>query len=245
MTIDQPVWVAVGLFVAYMAVVGLAWRATGTRYDALVDSREHVVRGIILSIGLGAVLLVIVTTWVGWWQAALGEGVRVGPAWVLVVPVLLGLIALVNIASIDFRSPQARLVPWILVGTLIVGFAEELVTRGTLVVGLRDGGVGEVWVWLITSALFALLHAMNALFGQSTQKTLVQVVMTFFAGTAFYVTLMTTGSLVVGMVLHALWDLGALGITATNGRQRPVAGAAMLVTFALALVAVWFVISAA
>ena len=54
MTIDQPVWVAVGLFVAYMAVVGLAWRATGTRYDALVDSREHVVRGIILSIGLGA-----------------------------------------------------------------------------------------------------------------------------------------------------------------------------------------------
>ncbi len=164
------------------------------------------------------------TTWLGWWSLALFEGSRSGPAWALVVPSMFAVAGLINVGSIDFRAPQARLLPLILVGTLIVGFAEELATRGVLVVGLRDGGVSEVWVWLVSSILFALLHAMNALFGQSVRTTLTQVVVAFVAGTAFYVTLMTTGTLLVAMALHALWDFGTLGLLATKGRQRPVAG---------------------
>ena len=68
---------------------------------------------------------------------------------------------------------------------------------------------------------------------------------TFFAGTALYVTLMTTGTLIVGMVLHALWDFGTLGILATDAKQRTPAGVLALVTFAAALASVWFVIAAA
>jgi hypothetical protein len=43
---DYPAYVAVGVLVAYMVLVGVIWRVTGTRYDALVDSRAHVLRGL-------------------------------------------------------------------------------------------------------------------------------------------------------------------------------------------------------
>ena len=57
---DHPAVTAIGIFVAYMVLVGVIWQVTGTRYDALVDSRAHVLRGIVLPIGLGALLLAIV-----------------------------------------------------------------------------------------------------------------------------------------------------------------------------------------
>ena len=245
MSTDHPALVSVGILVAYMLLVGAIWRITGTRYDALVDTRGHVLRGIVVPIGTGAILLGVAASALGWWQAAVFEGSRSGPAWVLVVPVLFGLVAVVNIASIDFRSPKVGLLPLILAGTLLVGFSEELATRGLPVVGFREGGAPEVAVWLVTSVLFALLHGMNALFGQSIRATLVQVAMAFLAGTALYVTLMATGTLIVGMVLHALWDFGTMGILATEAKQRPWAGVLGLTTFAAALVSVWFVVTAA
>ena len=244
MTLGQPALVAVAVFVAYLIVVGAMWRVTGTRYDALVDSREHVLRGIVLPIGLGAVLLAVATTWLGWWHSALFEDSRSGPAWALVVPILFAVVALVNIASVDYTAPQAKYLPLLLVGTLLVGFSEEMATRGLLVVGLREGGSGEMAVWLITSVLFALLHGMNAFFGQSRQATAVQIVMAFLAGTALYITLMVTGTLLVGIVLHALWDFGSLGILATQSKQKPFAGVLSLITLLTALVAVWFVVAA-
>jgi membrane protease YdiL (CAAX protease family) len=240
---DYPAYVAVGVLVAYMVLVGVIWRVTGTRYDALVDSRAHVLRGLILPIGLGSLLLAFATTWLGWWDSALFEDSRSGPGWALVVPALFAVVAAVNIATIDFQSPNTRLLPLVLAGCLLVGFAEELATRGLLVVGLREGGSGEQAVWLISSVLFSLLHAMNALFGQSARTTAAQLVSTFVAGTALYVTLMTTGTLIVGMVLHAMWDFGTLGIQSTGSKQKPLAGVLALVMFATALVSVWFVIA--
>ncbi|MDD2859022.1 MAG: CPBP family intramembrane metalloprotease, partial [Candidatus Nanopelagicales bacterium] len=242
MTPEHPVAVVVGLFVAYMLVVGVLWKVTGTRYDALADSRAHVVRGIILPIGVGALLLAIATTWLGWWDLALfGDG-RFGPTWALIVPAIMAVVVVANIVTIDFRSPKADVIPFLVIGTLLVGFSEELLSRGLLVVGLRQGGASELVVWLATSTLFALLHAMNALFGQSVKMTVTQIVFAFVAGTAFYVTFMTTGSLLVAMILHALWDLGALGIKATGAQQKPAIGLLAFGSYAAALVSVWFVI---
>lgn len=232
----SPALVAVAVFVVYTALVGLLWRLTGTRYDHLVDDRRTILRGIVLPIGLGGLLLAVVTTWLGWWDAALFPG-SIGPAWALAVPVLFALAAAINIALLGWRTPRARLLPWLLVGTLLVGFAEELASRGVLAVGLREAGASEVVVWLVTSVLFSLLHAMNVLFGQSGRTTLVQLVMAFFAGSALYVTVMSTGSLLVAMLLHALWDFGTLGLLATERPQKPLVGLLALATFALAVVA--------
>ena len=81
--------------------------------------------------------------------------------------------------------------------------------------------MGELAAALLTMVVFSLVHAMNVLFGQSGGQTLVQLGLTFVAGAAFYVTRMTTGSLVVAMVLHALWDFGLLGTSATGRTVRP------------------------
>jgi len=62
-------------------------------------------------------------------------------------------------------------------------------------------------------------------------------------GTVVYVTLMTTGTLIVAMVLHAMWDFGTLGILATDRQQRPVAGLLALASLAVGIVSVWFVVT--
>ena len=236
MSPGNPAVAAIAVFVAYTVVVGILWRLTGTRYDHLVDSRSTILRGIVLPIGLGGVLLAVVTTWFGWWEQALFPG-SVGPTWVLVVPALFALVAVANIALIGWRTPRARLLPLLLVGTLLVGLAEELASRGVLAVGLREAGASEIVVWLVTSILFSLLHAMNVLFGQPARTTLVQLVMAFFAGSALYVTVMSTGSLLVAMVLHALWDFGTFGILATERQQKPLVGLLALAVLALSVVA--------
>lgn len=219
----QPAFIAFGAFVAYAIVIAVVWRVTGTRYDHLVDSRSTVVRGIVVPIGLGALLLAAVATWQGWWSAALWPGAA-GPAWAWVVPALFGLVAILNVGTIDWRSASRSLLPLLLVGTLLVGFAEELLTRGLLAVGLRESGATVLGVWLGTSLLFAVLHGINALFGQSVRLTLTQVVTAFLAGSALFVSVTVSGSLILAMALHALWDFGTLGVQATGAKPRPVAG---------------------
>lgn len=237
-----PLVVSVLAVVAYLALVGALWRRAGVRYDALAESRESVVRGIVGPIGAGALLLAAVTTVLGWWGAALVQSPRSGPTWALAVPVVLALGALLGLVSVDWRSPSARSVlPALALGCAFVGFAEELGTRGLVLVGARESGWGELAAALSTMVVFSLVHAMNAFFGQTVRQTLVQLGLSFVAGAAFYVTRMTTGSLVLCMVLHAVWDFGLLGTAATGRSVRPVQAAAVGATYVLGLVALWFV----
>ena len=238
----SSVVVAVLTVVVYLVVVALIWRRNGVRYDRLSESRDSVVKGIVVPMGVGSVLLAVVTTALGWWEPALVQSPRSGPTWALVVPVVLALAAALGLTSIDWRSPQARTVlPALAVGCLLVGFAEELGTRGLVLVGARDSGMGELAAALLTMVVFSLVHAMNALFGQSRGQTLVQLGLTFVGGAAFYVTRMTTGSLVVAMLLHALWDFGLLGTSATGRTVRPAQAVAVGATYLLGLAALWFV----
>jgi membrane protease YdiL (CAAX protease family) len=101
--------------------------------------------------------------------------------------------------------------------------------------------MGELAAALLTMVVFSLVHAMNVPFGQSRGQTLVQLGLTFVGGAAFYVTRMTTGSLVVAMLLHALWDFGLLGTSATGRTVRPAPAVAVGATYVLGLVALWFV----
>ena len=72
------------------------------------------------------------------------------------------------------------------IGTLLVGFSEEMLTRGTGLVGPR-GGFSEVVAWALSCLLFGLIHALNAFFGQSIGSTIQQIVVAFAAGTVFVV----------------------------------------------------------
>lgn len=233
--------IAVGTFVAYVVLVFVLWKSVGFRYDRITESPRAIVRGLVLPIGAGAIVLTAVTSALGWWQAVLFEPAPASALWTWIVPVLLAVAAVGTVLSIDWRSPKARLLPLIAVGVLFVGFAEELVTRGILVVGLREGGVPEWAVVVVSAVLFGLLHGINGFFGQSWRLTALQVVIATLMGVAFFATRMTTGTLLTAMLLHALWDFGVFGSQLTRGGVKPVVAIVQYAALVAGLVAVWFV----
>ena len=89
----------------------------------LVDSRSTVLRGIVLP--SGSAHLLAADHWIGWWDAALfpARSGRLGARRAGAVRPR----RLINVSLIGWRAPGARLLPVLLVGTLLVGFAEELV----------------------------------------------------------------------------------------------------------------------
>ena len=232
---DHPALVAIGIFVAYTLLVAVLWKVNEVRYDAIAESRDSVVRGIVVPIGLGGLLLAVATTWLGWWRPVLVQDDRAA-AWTLVVPLLVGLVGLLGALNIDYRSESRGVLPWLAVGVLIVGFSEEMLARGILIVGGRDAGWSELVVVLVSCVLFGLLHGINAFFGQSLQTTVQQIVLATVMGASFYAIRMSTGTLIVCMLTHALWDFATLGQTTTGRGQKPAVGFLALATFVVGLV---------
>ena len=89
-----------------------------------------------------------------------------------------------------------------LIAALAIGANEEIVTRGILLIGLRNNRLDESKAWLLTVAVFALLHLVNVLGGDSPAILIV----TFAGGTLLYVARRTFNNLFVPIGLHALYD---------------------------------------
>lgn len=232
--------ITVAVTVGYMAIMAIAWAVGGLDYDAVGESTSTVVKGIVIPVALGGVFLAGVTSYLGWWGPAIREELR-APAWVWAVPavmVLPGLGALLGGFGPADRSGTYLLA--IGVGTLLVGFSEELLTRGTGLVGLR-GGFGEALSWFFSCLIFGLIHALNVFFGQSIGSTVQQIVFAFLAGTVFYLTRRVSGTLVVCMLLHAWIDFNTFAFAdAATDAESPflVLGFAQWAAFILAIVGV-------
>jgi membrane protease YdiL (CAAX protease family) len=207
MRIKPSALTALAAILGYLVVVFGVWVATGLKYDEVGDTVENVQKGVVLAIGLGVVYLVIVTTALGWWKPAIHEPRKVGGGWMWIIPGLLVVGAALNLVATKWGEIDGvgSYVLWLGIGTLFVGFSEELVTRGLAIVGGR-GSMHEKWVWVFSGAIFAALHVPNALFGQDVGPTLQQVVFAFAVGLTYYVTRRIAGTLIVTMALHALWD---------------------------------------
>jgi membrane protease YdiL (CAAX protease family) len=207
MRIKPSPLVAIGVILGYLVVVFGVWIATGIRYDDIGDTVETVQKGVVLAVGLGSVYLAVMTTVLGWWKPAIHEPRKVGGGWMWIVPALLVVGAALNFAATKWGEIDGvgTYVLWLGIGTLFVGFSEELMTRGLAIVGGR-GAMHEKWVWAFSGALFALIHVPNALFGQDLGPTFQQVVFAFAVGLTYYVTRRIAGTLIVTMVLHAVWD---------------------------------------
>jgi membrane protease YdiL (CAAX protease family) len=207
MRIKPSALTAIAAIVGYLAVVFAVWVATGIEYDEVGDTVENVQKSVVLAVGLGAVYLIVVTSALGWWKPAMREPRKVGGGWMWLIPILLLVGAALNLAAtkwgeIDGVGTYAL---WLGIGTLFVGFSEELLTRGIAIVGGR-GSMHEKWVWAFSGAIFALIHVPNALFGQGATETAQQVVFAFAVGLTYYVTRRISGALIVTMILHAIWD---------------------------------------
>lgn len=204
--------ITVGLAVGYMAIVALTWVVLDLDYDTVGDTTSNVVKGIVVPVALGGAFLAVATSRLGWWGPSIHESMG-APSWLWSVPVLMFLPGVG--ALLGGFGPADRSAGYLLalaVGTLLVGFSEELLARGAGLVGLR-GGFGEAASWFLSCLLFGLIHALNYVFGQAIGTTLQQIVLAFVAGSVLYVTRRVSGTLVLCMLLHAWIDFTTFGFS--------------------------------
>lgn len=238
------VWIGLAIYIGYVAVVFIVQLLSGVAYTDLGENGANLFFGAGLSLIVGALLLAITTTLLGWWRPALFDRHRAAHRWPIIAPAVMVVALLLNLASTDWGSYDGAFFAASIV-LILVGFTEEITTRGLLLAGLRSR-LSEVWVWFITSALFGLMHLVNALSGQPLAPTLQQVALAFGAGTIFYILRRVTGSLIWAMVLHGLWDFSTFAVG--HGTPGPLAGFSSIleiVAIVVALASVAFVIRGA
>ncbi|KAB7743989.1 CPBP family intramembrane metalloprotease [Nostocoides sp. F2B08] len=197
--------ITVGLAIGYITIMVITWAVVGLDYDAVGDSTSTILEGIVLPVALASAFLAGATSYLGWWGPAIREQLR-APRWLWAVPALMVLPGLGSL--LGGFEPAGRTASYLLalgVGTLLVGFGEEMLTRGTGLVGLR-GGFNEVLSWFFSCLIFGLLHAVNVFFGQSLGSTVQQILIAFLAGSVLYITRRVSGTLIVAMILHAWID---------------------------------------
>jgi membrane protease YdiL (CAAX protease family) len=183
----------------------------GIDYDKIGTTTDTIVKGIVVPVAIGSLILVVVTTLLGWWRPVLRElpaDPPRPPRWLLVVPILVFIATLLGIDYGNLGNMGVAMILWLAIGTALVGFSEEITYRGLALVGFRRG-YGEVRVWLFTALLFGLLHGVNLILGQGAVLTVRQVFFAFVLGSIFYAIRRISGTIVVVMVLHALWDFGS------------------------------------
>lgn len=105
--------------------------------------------------------------------------------------------------NVDFSAYPIGVILLVLVASLAIGVNEETVTRGIMLIGLRNSKVSEWKAWLITVVVFALLHLVNVI-GGAANLSLLLVVLT--GGTLLYVSRRVFNNLFAPIVLHALYD---------------------------------------
>ncbi len=194
-----------------------AWRSRPSDdYATLGQTVDSVVRALVVPEGIAVVALAVFVTALGWWRIATVDRTRTPLRWTMVAPLLIVLVALARLPFVDWSALPPHYFLLLTVGVLFVGVFEELMTRGVLLVGLRRR-VPEIGVWAISCALFGVLHLLNVLGGAEVDATLLQVVFAASFGSTLYVARRLTGNLLAPVLLHAFWDFGSIGFSATAG----------------------------
>jgi len=196
---------ALAVFAGYVVLLfGLQKLVGGdVDYTEIAGSIDGFRDVVVIPVGIASLYLSIATTYLGWWRPALFEA-RTLPTWMMAWPVLAIVAMIVNIAA-DADPWDTDFLLMVLLGFVLVGFSEELMTRGLLLVGAR-GQYRELISWAISTGCFALMHGLNALNGQDLGTTATQVVSTFGSGTLLYFARRVSGTLFLPMVMHALFD---------------------------------------
>lgn len=111
-------------------------------------------------------------------------------------------VSLFALSQVDYSAYSLRVILLVVLATLAIGFNEEVVTRGILLVGLRSNGWDEWKAWVMTVVVFSLMHLINV-FGGGFLTILLIVIP---GGTLWYVSRRVFNNLFVSIGLHALYD---------------------------------------
>ncbi|MFK0402347.1 CPBP family intramembrane glutamic endopeptidase [Microbacterium sp. NPDC090225] len=224
-------WKALLVTVAYLAVYLGIGQLVGLWLGHLIDeggvfaSARNVAIELLLPIGAGAVIIAAFLVAIGWLKPVLGRQPVRGRPWMWIAVAVVAYPIILRLIGVDYGGFADGVVVVALITGLFIGIAEELVTRGAGVALLRKAGHREITVAVISSALFALMHLVNAIGTGFSLTIVVLLVYTFFFGICMYLIMRVTGSIVWAIIAHGLTDptlfLSTGGIdTAVEGTQN-------------------------
>lgn len=205
--VEPSVPVATAVFVAYViAFIGVT-STSGVAFDEWFATADNAYRTAVYGLAAGAVVLIAFLVWARWdfvWRDP--ERLPMTPALKAVVALhVVGI--LISFGTRDWDAAAELVVPIVLAG-ILVGFCEEMLFRGIILRSLRTDYRSEYSVLWITSLWFGLFHLTNILNGATAFGVTTQVLNASIAGAVLYTVRRYRGMLVLGMVLHGLWDIG-------------------------------------
>lgn len=205
----RSIWLALGVVVFYVLCAwGLGNLLSGLVGDdgSLADfSLGHFIP---LAVGIGGVLLFL--RWAGWgtevWRERPTPTLTPRRWWLISIPVLAFAVPVVELFDVPWAGRSLGFLVVVALGTLMVGFGEELVIRGVLLTAVR-AHFGEFAVFLLTCFVFALAHIPGYLFsGLPLFIIAFNVIALMSAGATYYWIRRVTGRIWVAMLIHALTD---------------------------------------
>ncbi|TDP91515.1 CAAX prenyl protease-like protein [Leucobacter luti] len=199
-------WRALALVVGYYVLYQAGGLLVGPIVPGITDPALKVLVVTGLPILIGCALLIAFALSLGWLRELFARQPIHGAWWMWVAVAVVVVFNVLRFATIDYHTAGSSLVlAWLATG-LLIGFAEEVLTRGFVVNLMRRAGYREISVALVSAALFAVMHAGNVLDGQGINTTLFQVGYTFAFGLCMYLALRVTGNLIWPILLHATTD---------------------------------------
>jgi membrane protease YdiL (CAAX protease family) len=205
----RTTWVALGAVVIYIVLAA----GLGNLLSGMVDDTQagaQFALGHFIPLGIGIAFLLMFLRWTGWgrdvWRERPTPTLTPRRWWLVSIPVLAVLIPITQLGDIPWASRSAGFIVIIALGTLMVGFGEELVIRGILLTAVRAHH-RELVVLLVTAAVFALAHIPGSLIAGAPPGVIaIQVAALAAVGATYYWIRRVTGLLLVGMLIHAFTD---------------------------------------
>ena len=234
---EPSVWLGLVLYLGYLTVFFITWSVNGVDYMRIGESAQTTRLWYAYPTLLGCAFLVVAISFLGWWRLVLFDKSRSGPVWIWIFPVVMAAIIANNFLGMPSGKLTFELVLWSSLGAVGVGLGEEMITRGSMVVGLRSRFT-EGKVWLFSTLLFSAMHVPNVFFGLPMANMPIQVILTFIMGSGLYVVRRMSGTLLLPIILHGLWDSSLFLTVATGGTPSSIQFAIYPLAIACALVVV-------
>jgi len=205
-------WWAVLLAGVYLALYLGAGRLIGGVFGDRVDRQDlfsspgSVFFGLTAGLLVGSAILAAFVISVGWFRPLFARQPVRGSWWMWIAPLIVVAAIVLRLLGIDYTRYSGAVVALSLFTGLFIGFAEEILTRGIVVKMLRDAGKSEWVVMVLSSLVFALLHASNVFSGMPVLTVALTLAFTFGFGVLMYLTLRVTGNLIWPMLIHGMYD---------------------------------------
>ncbi len=249
-------WRALLAAAVYLALfIGLSYAVTSL-FAAFIDTKDFFgsPSTIFFSLALPILIMGLLTfafiASLGWQREIFGRQPLAGAPWMWIAVALVVIPIVLRLVATKWSGYSVAVVLTLLFLGLCIGFAEELITRGVAVNLLRRGGHSERVVFVLSSALFGLIHSANIIGGQAWWVVAITVVYAFGFGAMMWLSMKVTGSIIWAMLLHAATDpttflatggIDAHGSTSGDPGLLSIAGLFNYLYIAAALVAIVFV----